>query len=67
VVAGGIAQVVHDLADLRLDRGVAGHVGEPGNGALGVDDPRFRLGLAGQVAHAVAQPASRPTALRMTK
>ena len=55
VVAAGVAQVVDDLADLGLDRGIAGHVGEPGDRPLGVDDPRLGLGQAGQ-----AGPGRRP-------
>jgi hypothetical protein len=60
VVAAGVAQVVDDLADLGFDRGVAGHVGEPGGRPLGVDDPRLRLGQpaeAAQPAHAGGVPA----------
>ena len=57
VPAARIAQVVHDLADLGLDRGIPGHVGEPGGRPLGVDDPRPGLGQAGQVAQAAALPA----------
>src|SRR5580700_3138276 len=47
-----VAQVVDDLADLGLDLGIAGHIGEPGSGALGVDDPRLGLGQAGHAAGA---------------
>ena len=54
VPPAGIAQIVHDLADLRLDRGVAGHVREPGNRPFGVDDPRLGLGQAAQPAQAAA-------------
>ena len=54
VVAAGVAQIVDDLADLRLHRGVAGHVGEPGGRPFGVDDPRLRLGQAAQPAEAAA-------------
>ena len=57
VVAGGVAQIVHDLADLRLHRGVAGHVGEPGGRPLGVDDPRVHPGQAAQTAAARRLPA----------
>ncbi len=62
VVAAWVAQVVDHLADLRLHRGVAGHVGESGGRPLGVDDPRLRLGQAAQAAHAAqaAQAAGRP-------
>src|SRR2546430_17281447 len=52
VVAAGVAQVVNDLADFRLDRGVAGHVGEPGGRPLGIDDPRLRLGQPAEPARA---------------
>ena len=54
VIAAGIAQVVDDLADLGLHRGVPGYVGEPGDRPFGVDDPRLRLGQAAQSAEAAA-------------
>ena len=57
VVAAGVAQIVHDLADLSLHRGVAGHVGEPGGRTFGVDDPRLRLGQAAQAAQAAETAA----------
>ena len=57
VPAVGVAQIVHDLADLRLHRGVPGHVSEPGDRPLTLDDPRLGLGHAGQVAHAAARAA----------
>ena len=60
VIAAGIAQVVDDLADLGLHRGIAGHVGEPGGRPLAVDDPRLGLGQAGQAAQAAAQAAGLP-------
>ena len=60
VIAAGIAQVVHDLADLRLHRGVAGHVSEPGDRPFGGDDPRFGLGHAGQAANTAAEAAGLP-------
>ena len=54
VVAAGVAEIVDDLTDLRLHRGVAGDVGEPGGRPFGVDDPRLRLGQAAQPAKAAA-------------
>ena len=57
MVTAGVAQVVDDLTDLGLDRGVAGHVGEPRGRALGVDDPGPGLGQAGLAQPAEARPA----------
>ena len=56
VIAAGVAQVAGNLADLCLHRRVAGHVGEPGGRAPGVDDPCLRLGQAALP----AQPAQAP-------
>ena len=60
VVEARVAQVVDDLADLGLDRGVAGHVGEPGGRPLGVDDSRLRLGQAAQPAQTTDAPRRLP-------
>jgi hypothetical protein len=60
VVAARVAQIVDDLADLGLHRGVPGDVGEPGGRPFGVDDPRLRLDHAVQAAHATAHGARVP-------
>ena len=52
VIADGVAEIIHHLADLSLDLGIAGHIGEPGDRPLGVDDPRLSFGQAGQAAGA---------------
>ena len=54
VIAAGVAQVVDDLADLGLHRGVPGYVGEPGDRPFGINDPCLRLGQAAQPAEAAA-------------
>ena len=43
VIPRRVAQVLDDLHDLGLHRGIAGHVSEPGGRAFVIDDPRLRL------------------------